>query len=70
VTYLAGLYRMEGNYPHFTILTREPSEGLLKLHDRMPVILPAGLISDWVRPDGSPDGVICHALTDMIVEKA
>jgi len=70
VTYLAGLYRMEGNYPHFTILTREPSEGLLKLHDRMPVILPAGLISDWIRPDGSPDGVICHALTDMIVEKA
>jgi len=70
VTYLAGLYRMEGDFPHFTVLTREPSQELSKLHERMPVILPEDLISEWIRPDGFPDGVICHALTDMIFEKA
>ena len=69
VTYLAGLYRMEGSFPHFTVLPREPSDELSKLHDRMPVILPKSLISEWIRPEGFPDGVICHALTNMIFEK-
>ena len=70
MTYLAGLYRMEGNYPHFTVLTREPSQELSKLHDRMPVILPGELIREWIRPEGNPDDIIRHALTDMIFEKA
>ena len=70
VTYLAGLYRMEGDFPHFTVLTREPSKELSKLHERMPVILPKELISEWIRPEGFPEGVISHALTDMIIEKA
>ena len=70
VTYLAGLYRMEGDFPHFTVLTREPSDELSKIHDRMPVILPRDLVNEWIRPEGFPDGVICHALTDMIFEKA
>ena len=70
VTWLAGLYRMEGSYPHFTILTREPSEELSRLHDRMPVILPGNLVNEWIRPDGFPDEVIRQALTDMVFEKA
>ena len=69
VTYLAGLYRMEGNFPHFTVLTREPSPELSKLHDRMPVILPQDLIREWIRPEAFPDGIIGHALADMIFEK-
>ena len=68
--WLAGLYRMEGGYPHFTVLTREPSEALLKIHDRMPVILPKDLIAEWIRPDSDPWGIISHALTDMVFEKA
>ena len=40
VTYLAGLYRIEEReefrYPVFTVLTREPSEELRRIHDRMP----------------------------------
>ena len=70
MTYLAGLYRMEGDFPHFTVLTREPSKELSKLHEKMPVILPKELISEWIRPEGFPEGVISHALTDMIIEKA
>lgn len=68
--WLAGLYRMEGSYPHFTVLTREPSEALLKIHDRMPVILPKDLIAEWIRPDSDPWSIISHALTDMVFEKA
>ena len=69
VTWLAGLYRMEGDYPHFTVLTREASEALSKLHDRMPVILPQALIHEWIRPDGDPAILIRYALKDMVFER-
>ena len=74
VTWIAGLYRMEEknglHYPVFTILTREPSTELLKLHDRMPVILPESAINDWIRPDSHPEEIIKNALTDMVMETA
>ena len=73
VTYLAGLYQMQEyrglNYPVFTVLTREPSEELSKIHDRMPLILPETAIGDWINPDGKPEEVVNTALTEMIAEK-
>ena len=69
-TWLAGLYRMEGGFPHFTVLTRDSSEALLKLHDRMPVVLPDSLITAWIRPDTDPNALIGRALTEMVFEKA
>lgn len=78
VTWLAGLYRIEEGhmgfkYPVFTVLTREPAGDLLKIHNRMPVILPEDVIDQWVWP-GTKEGVIKellhdHSLTDMIMEK-
>lgn len=46
--YLAGIYRKEGNRAACTILTREPAEGIAFIHNRMPVILPAEAVSDWL----------------------
>lgn len=70
VTFLAGLYRIEQEsgfrYPVFTVLTREPSPELLRIHDRMPVILPGDAIGDWINPDADPDTIAREALTDMI----
>ncbi len=70
ITYLCGLYRFEDEYPVFTVLTREPSDELRRIHDRMPLILPENLINDWIRPDSKPEELISYALTDMIYEKA
>lgn len=74
VTWLAGLYRIQKwrdlSYPVFTILTREPSEALRKIHDRMPLILPSSSINDWIRPDADPQEIVRAALTDMVFEKA
>jgi len=74
VTYLAGLYRIEEErglkYPVFTVLTRKPGDVLAKIHDRMPVILPADAIDDWIKPDANPERIVTEALTDMVVEKA
>ncbi len=69
VTYLAGLYRMEDGLPVFTVLTREPSEELRKLHDRMPLILPQECIDEWIRPDADPEKLLKYALTDMVTER-
>ena len=70
VTWLCGIYRMEGELPVFTVLTREPSAQLRLIHDRMPLILPQELTSEWIRPDADPDELVRHALTDMVIEKA
>ena len=72
--FLAGLYRMETQgdltYPVFTVLTKEPTEALRLLHDRMPVILPRSEIAAWIDPDGRPEAILGSALRDMITIKA
>ncbi len=74
VTYLAGLYRIEEErglkYPVFAVLTREPSEEIRFIHDRMPMILPEQVIDDWIRPEGIPDDVAKATITEMLFEKA
>ena len=73
ITYLAGLYRMEEGhgitYPVFTVLTREPSQEISFIHDRMPLILPQTCISDWIRPDCKPEEIVGQAWTDMVFER-
>lgn len=74
LTYLAGLYRFEERkgiqIPVFAVLTREPSESVKGLHDRMPVIFSRADIGSWVKPDGNPEAVSRQALMEMCVEKA
>ena len=74
VTWLAGLYRIEERsgiqVPVFAVLTREPSEEIRFIHDRMPVILPEEDIEKWISPDSRPDEIRKDTLTDMRYEKA
>ena len=74
VCYMAGLYRLEEfrdlKYPVFAILTRAPSPELSWIHDRMPVILPAERIDEWIRPEGDAGEIVKAAVTDMVYEKA
>lgn len=46
--YMAGIYRKEDKQVACTILTREPAESIAFIHNRMPVILPAEAIRDWL----------------------
>ena len=70
MTWLAGLYRIEDGLPVFTVLTKEPTEELRRIHDRMPLIFPKNLIDDWIRPDTKPEQILPYALNEMIAEKA
>ena len=70
ITYLCGLYRFEDDLPVFTILTREPSEELKEIHDRMPLILSGDMINDWINIDTDPYKLLPLSLTDMVFEPA
>lgn len=69
LTWLCGLYRIEEGLPVFTILTREPSDELRRIHDRMPLILPEERIVEWITPDARPEAILPFALTEMYLEK-
>ena len=69
VTWLCGLYHIEDNIPTFVILTREPGPGVAEIHDRMPLILPSNLTSEWIRLGADPGELLKEALTDMEKEK-
>ncbi len=68
-TWLCGLYRLEDSLPHFVILTREPSDALREIHDRMPLILPERCVSEWVNPRVAPEALLAFAVTDLHAEK-
>lgn len=70
MTWLAGLYRMEDNLPVFTVLTKEPTAELRRIHDRMPLLLPKSAINEWIDPRSNPKGLLQYAITEMVVEKA
>lgn len=74
IVYIAGLYGIEEqkgiHVPVFTILTREPSEEIRFIHDRMPVVLPKESVRAWINPDVHPEDIVGTALTDMVYEKA
>lgn len=70
MTWIAGLYRMEDNLPVFTVLTKEPTAELRRIHDRMPLLLPKSAINEWIDPRSNPKGLLQYAITEMVVEKA
>ena len=73
-TLLAGLYRIEErngvNCPVFAVITRDATEELRSIHDRMPVILSRDDVESWIKPDGNPQEVSRRALTEMCFENA
>ena len=50
--YLAGIADMFENEPRFVILTTAANASMIKVHDRMPLILEKNQVADWIL-DGS-----------------
>lgn len=65
VIYLAGIYRREENQAACSILTREAADCIAHIHHRMPVILPAEAIPDWLNVRYNANEVLRAAQTDM-----
>lgn len=66
-TWLCGLYRYENDLPVFVILTREPAKEVLKIHDRMPLMMPSEKIDDWICPGSDPKSLLSYAVTDLFI---
>ena len=65
VLYMAGIYRIENGIPVFSILTREPASSISFIHDRMPVILPRELTTDWLNLRFKAEDVLRSATLDI-----
>ena len=46
--YLAGVYQLSQNQDAFTILTTAANSSMIKIHDRMPVMLQKENVRDWL----------------------
>ena len=66
--FLAGIYRIEGGKPVFTILTRDAAENITFIHERMPVILPNSAATDWLNPQYHGEDILKAAMTQMKFE--
>ncbi len=66
---MCGLYRIENGYPVFVVLTREASDSVSFIHDRMPLILPGDKINTWINPATDPSTILHYAINDMVTEK-
>ena len=65
VLYMAGIYRIENGIPVFSILTREPASSISFIHDRMPVILPRELTTDWLNLRFKAEDMLRSATLDI-----
>ena len=68
--YLAGIYRFEENAPVFAVLTREASDCVRFIHDRMPVIFAGGDADAWLDAPSYSDELLANARTDMSYSQA
>jgi putative SOS response-associated peptidase YedK len=71
-TLLAGIYRMENDFPRFILLTRPASPEIKDICNRMPVILPKDAVKEWIDPEvkeARVKEIASDAITDVVVEK-
>ena len=68
VVWMCGLYRIDDGFPYFVILTRDAVGDLKKIHDRMPLILPSGAVSQWINPENDPGRIVGMAVDDIMMD--
>ena len=74
IMYMAGIYQIEESrgikYPVFAVLTRDATEAIRLIHDRMPVILPQETVKDWLTATQLPEEILKESISDIYFEKA
>ena len=52
VLFMAGIYELTARLPRFVVLTREANDSVRDYHDRMPLLLRADALPEWLLPGG------------------
>ena len=64
--YVAGLYMTEGvEAASFSIITTKASKHVAWIHDRMPLIVPADMREEWLKPNGKLNEVLASVVEQM-----
>lgn len=66
---LAGFYRREQGVPRFTVLTTEANDSMIKIHDRMPVMISRDEIRPWICDDAKLPDFLSRKQTELICEQ-
>ena len=64
ILYMAGFYDWFENESRFVILTTAANGSMIKVHDRMPLILEKGQLMDWF--DDRKMEMILHQMPSML----
>ena len=64
--FMAGLYREGEKGREFVIITKDAEGDITDIHDRMPVILHASQVEDWLIGKLSPDEVVKHMFNAQV----
>lgn len=59
--YMAGFYDLTDAGERFIIITTQANTSMIKIHDRMPLILEKGQIKEWLLDDMAVDRLLRHA---------
>ena len=74
ILYFAGIYHWEqhgeATFPTFAILTQQAAPKIAFIHERMPVILPAERLRDWLNLQNDVRDILQAALRDMEYQPA
>lgn len=64
ILYFAGIYHWEqhskATFPTFAILTQQAAPEIAFIHERMPVILPAERLRDWLNPQNDARDILAN----------
>ncbi len=64
IIWMCGLYRIENGLPVFVVLTKEATDAVVNIHDRMPVLLSEKDVNSWISPY-----VTAESLLDNIIDR-
>ena len=67
--WMCGLYRIEDGLPVFVVLTKDASDDIVSIHDRMPVMLPEGDVNKWISPITVPEAMLSDVLDKVSVSE-
>ncbi len=65
VIYLAGIWRPYGEEKRFVVITREANDSMLPVHDRMPLMIAAGDVRDWLFEPGKTEELLGQSLPQL-----
>ena len=68
--YLGGIFRECDSLPQFVILTAEANDSVRPIHERMPVILPAEAVGDWLADEAAAAAYMRAPLPSLLCDRA